>query len=131
MSGFGRFFCSGLFLVAVLCSGCVSSVSQNIAKNHGYSQRGIASFYADSLQGNKTASGAIFKQTALTAAHKKLPFGSRVKVTNRNNGKSVVVVINDRGPFVRGRIIDLSKAAFRKIADLKTGVVDVTIEVLP
>lgn len=96
----------------------------------GYSQTGKASFYADSLQGNKTANGEIFSQKHLTAAHRHLPFGSKVKVVNRANGKSVVVRVNDRGPFVRGRIIDLSKAAFRRIANTSEGVVNIRITVL-
>lgn len=66
----------------------------------------------------------------LTAAHRTLPFGTKVKVTNVNNGKSVIVTINDRGPFIKGRIIDMSKSSFAKIADLSEGVVDVEIEVV-
>ena len=66
----------------------------------------------------------------LTAAHRTLPFGTKVKVTNVNNGKSVIVTINDRGPFIKGRIIDMSKSSFAKIANLSTGVVDVEIEVV-
>lgn len=72
---------------------------------------GVASWYGGFHHGKRTASGAIFNQNALTAAHKSLPFGSKVKVTNLENKKSVVVTINDRGPFKAGRIIDLSKKA--------------------
>ncbi len=78
-----------------------------------YSDVGIASIYHYSSK--KTASGDIFDPTALTAAHKSLPFGTRVKVTNKKNGLSVIVTINDRGPFVRGRIIDLTPAAAKAI----------------
>lgn len=74
---------------------------------------GEASWY--SLPGNKTASGEIMDPSAMTAAHKTLPFGTRVTVVNKSNGKKVTVRINDRGPFIRGRVIDLSKAAARKI----------------
>ena len=75
------------------------------------SNAGLASWYGPNFHGKRTASGAIFNQNALTAAHKSLPFGSKVKVTNLSNKKSVVVTINDRGPFKAGRIIDLSKKA--------------------
>ena len=75
------------------------------------SEAGNASFYSKAHHGKKTASGERFDMNALTAAHRTLPFGSRVKVTNRSNNRSIVVRINDRGPFVRGRIIDLSIAA--------------------
>lgn len=80
-------------------------------------EAGIASVYGngDGYAGRKTASGQRMNPHALTAAHKSLPFGTRVLVTNRNNGRSVAVVINDRGPFVRGRVVDLSPAAARAI----------------
>ena len=96
----------------------------------GYTESGEASYYADRHQNQKTASGERYQHAATTAAHKTLPFGTRVKVTNVTNGKSGVVRINDRGPFVRGRIIDLSKSAFASIADLRAGVVKVKIEVV-
>lgn len=81
-------------------------------------------------QFRQTASGERFNQFASTAAHKTLPFGTRVKVTNVSNGKSVVVKINDRGPFITGRIIDLSRSAFSSIANLNSGVIAVTVEVI-
>jgi len=90
-------------------------------------QTGIASFYADKFNGRQTASGEIFDENKLTAAHKTLPFGTIVKVTNLTNNQSVIVRINDRGPFVAGRIIDLSKSAARKIDLINAGVVKVTI----
>jgi rare lipoprotein A len=88
-------------------------------------QSGLASVYAYS--GGRTASGERTSPGALTAAHPTLPFGTRVRVTNRNNGRSVLVRINDRGPFVRGRIIDLTPAAARalEISSLAEGSVDV------
>ncbi len=91
-------------------------------------ETGKASFYADKFAGRKTASGAVFKQSKLTAAHKTLPFGTRVKVKNQTNGKTVKVVINDRGPFVQGRIIDLSKKAAKRLDMVNAGVTPVTIK---
>lgn len=96
----------------------------------GYKETGKASFYANKFQGRRTASGAIFDQNAKTAAHKKLAFGTKVKVTNLKNNKSVLVIINDRGPFVRGRVIDLSRSAFRAISNLDAGVIKVRVEVV-
>jgi len=78
-------------------------------------QRGAASWYGPGFQGRKTASGERFNTHAMTAAHRTLPFGSRVKVTNERTGRSVVVRINDRGPFAHGRVIDLSHASARAI----------------
>ncbi|MDO8995278.1 MAG: septal ring lytic transglycosylase RlpA family protein [Sediminibacterium sp.] len=91
------------------------------------SETGMASFYADKYVGRKTSNGEKFKQNKLTAAHKTLPFGTKVKVTNLNNGQSVKVRINDRGPFIQGRIIDLSKKAAKKIDMVNAGVTKVTI----
>jgi rare lipoprotein A len=90
-------------------------------------ETGMASFYADKYVGRKTSNGETFKQNKLTAAHKTLPFGTKVKVTNLNNGQSVKVRINDRGPFIQGRIIDLSKKAAQKINMVNAGVAKVTI----
>jgi rare lipoprotein A len=94
----------------------------------GFTQSGIASWYGPGFQGRKTASGERFNTHDMTAAHKTLPFGSIVKVTNQENGKSVVVKINDRGPFIRGRIIDLSHAAKEELG--MGGLADVIIEVI-
>jgi rare lipoprotein A len=91
------------------------------------SQTGLASFYAESYNGRKTANGEIFHSSDLTAAHKTLPFGTKVRVTNLTNGKSVKVRINDRGPYVAGRIIDLTRAAAKKIDMINEGVVKVKI----
>ena len=91
-------------------------------------EEGMASWYGPGLQGNKTANGEVFDMNKLTAAHPKLPFDTRVKVTHLENGKSVVVRINDRGPFAEDRIIDLSKAAAEKIGMLETGTARVRIE---
>ncbi|MGB7932985.1 MAG: septal ring lytic transglycosylase RlpA family protein [Gammaproteobacteria bacterium] len=96
----------------------------------GYKETGMASYYANKFHHRKTASGERFDNNAMTAAHKTLPFGTEVKVTNLNNGESVTIRINDRGPFVKGRIIDLSRAAFSQIADLNRGVAKVEIRVV-
>ncbi|NIP29141.1 MAG: septal ring lytic transglycosylase RlpA family protein [Candidatus Dadabacteria bacterium] len=91
---------------------------------------GQASWYGDKEHGGKTASGEKFNRYSYTAAHKTLPFGTMVRVTNLDNGKDVVVKINDRGPFVKNRIIDLSYAAGKSIGLLKNGTAKVKVEVL-
>src|SRR5207253_10782682 len=88
---------------------------------------GKASYYADKFDGRKTSNGETFRQSKKTAAHKTLPFGTKVKVTNLTNGKTVKVRINDRGPFVKGRMIDLSKKAAKKIDMVNAGVANVEI----
>jgi rare lipoprotein A len=93
-------------------------------------QTGKASWYGDAHHGKKTASGERYDMTELTAAHRSLPLGTRVRVTNVDNNRSVVVRINDRGPFVRGRIIDLSRAAARELGPLGAGLFSVRLEVL-
>jgi len=90
-------------------------------------ESGKGSYYADKFQGRATASGVPFDQKKMTAAHKTLPFGTKVKVVNLANGRSVKVTINDRGPFVAGRIIDVSKKAAEKLGITKTGVANVEI----
>lgn len=96
-----------------------------------YKKTAHASYYADKFHGRKTASGKKYDKNKHTAAHKKLPFGTIVKVTNEANGKSVIVEITDRGPFVKSREIDLSKRAFMDIVNNKSsGAMMVTIEVL-
>jgi rare lipoprotein A len=91
---------------------------------------GLASYYGGGFNGRRTASGQRFDQHAMTAAHRTLSFGTKVRVTNARNGRSVVVTINDRGPFVRGRIIDLSRGAARAIGMLGAGVAPVRLEVV-
>ena len=91
-------------------------------------EEGVASYYADKFNGRKTASGATFRQNKLTAAHRTLPFGTRVKVKNISNGKTVKVTINDRGPFVQGRTIDLSKKAAQKLGILQQGIAPVKLK---
>lgn len=92
--------------------------------------KGMASWYGPGFHGRRSASGERYNQNAMTAAHRSLPFGTRVVVTNLNNGRSVVVRINDRGPFVRGRVIDLSAAAARVLGMMQSGVAPVQVQVL-
>lgn len=92
--------------------------------------KGVASWYGPGFHGNRSASGERFNQNALTAAHRTLPFGTNVRVTNLNNGRSVIVRINDRGPYTRGRVIDLSAGAARVLGLIQTGVAPVQLEVL-
>lgn len=96
----------------------------------GGGQTGLASYYADRYHNGKTASGEPYDRNANTAAHMTLPFGSRVRVTNVANGRSVVVRINDRGNFTRGRVIDLSRAAFSAIGNTRDGLIRVRLEVM-
>lgn len=96
----------------------------------GQVQTGKASFYADKFEGNPTASGEKYRHSKLTAAHKTLPFGTRVRVTNLSNNESVEVVINDRGPYVENRIIDLSKSAAEKLGFVNQGLADIRLEVI-
>ena len=93
-------------------------------------QTGKASFYADKFEGSPTASGQKYKHNKLTAAHKSLPFGTKVKVTNIANEKTVEVVINDRGPYVENRVIDLSKSAAERLGFVNQGLAEVKIEIL-
>ncbi len=118
-----------LFIFTVLLD-CGSAPAKSDSKWLGYTESGKASYYATKFQSKKTASGELYDRAKKTAAHKKLPFGRKIKVTNTKNKKSVIVRINDRGPFVKGRIVDLSASAFSSIANLKVGVIDVKIEVI-
>lgn len=93
-----------------------------------FSQSGIASWYGRQFHGRRTASGETFNQNALTAAHRTLPLACTIRVTNQDNGKSVVVRVNDRGPFHSGRILDLSYAAAKQIGIVSSGQGNVTIE---
>ncbi len=96
-----------------------------------YKKNAHASYYHDKFNGRKTASGKRFDNSQLTAAHKKLPFGTKLRITNEKNNKCVVVEVTDRGPFVNGREIDLSKKAFMDItSNIKSGVEYVKIEII-
>ena len=111
---------------ALLCllAGCAS----HDIDPRGYDTTGTASYYGARHHGKRTASGEAFNQNALTAAHPKLSFGSRVLVTNLNNNKSVVVRINDRGPYTRGRVIDVSRKAAQQLGMLGSGTANVRIQ---
>ena len=116
-------------LAALSGLGCASSKSAAKGRR-GFEQSGIASWYGPGFHGRTTANGETYDMEAMTAAHKQLPFGSIVEVKNRDNGRKTRVRITDRGPFVRGRIIDLSKAAARDIGMLGSGVARVRIRVV-
>lgn len=124
-------------LLPVLCALCMFTIAADPAAagpadadSPADPERGIASWYGGKFHGRLTANGEIFDTNKLTAAHRTLPFGTHVKVTSLNTGKSVIVRINDRGPFLHGRIIDLSQAAAMKIGMLESGTAPVTVEVL-
>ncbi len=119
-----------LSVLSVILAACSTAPGNINNQQRDVAEQGKASFYADKYHGRTTASGERFSQQAATAAHLKLPFGTRVNVTNIANNKSVVVRINDRGPYIQGRIIDLSKAMFEKIADSSAGVIDVSVTVI-
>lgn len=92
--------------------------------------KGKASYYAQPFHGRKSASGKIYNMYEYTCAHKTLPFGTKLKVTNQANGKTVTVEVTDRGPYVKGRIVDLSKAAAMDLDMMKSGVADVEVEII-
>lgn len=115
-SKFKTFFL--LAIIIVLQSSCAPKIIQS----------GKASYYADRFKNKPTASGQPYKPRKLTAAHRTLPFGTKVTVINRHNGKHVKVIINDRGPFISGRIIDLSRKAAKKLNIIDAGVADVNIK---
>ena len=108
----------------------ISSEAKKFETKSKSLQSGVASYYSKGLDGSKTASGERHHMTEMVAAHKTLPFGTRVKVTNLSNGKEVIVKINDRGPFVKGRVIDLSYGAFSQIESPGKGITKVKLEIL-
>jgi len=112
-------------LIAVL----VVAASPVLARAEARPERGIASMYAGRFVGHTTASGDVLDRSRMTAAHRRLPFGTKVKVTNKRNGRTVVVTVNDRGPHLRGRIIDLSPAAARQLGMTRMGLAPVEIRV--
>ncbi|RPI02318.1 MAG: septal ring lytic transglycosylase RlpA family protein [Calditrichaeota bacterium] len=136
--------CGLICVLYLLClpSGCIpyyepagygETIGQDSAKNTPESYgpiRGIASFMADEMQGKQTASGEIFNLRELVAAHRSLPFGTQVRVTNLKNDKSVVVRIIDRGPFVTGRVIDVSFQAAKELGFLDSGTTEVELSVV-
>lgn len=121
-------FCCALVYLAL--HGCGSAPKVGASQPVGHTESGMASFYGNEFQSRKTSNGERFDQGKLTAAHRTLPFGTRLRVTNTQNSKSVVVRVNDRGPFAKGRILDLSSSAFKTIANLNAGVIPVRIEII-
>lgn len=115
-------------LITLLASGC-SQIPRPGSLVDSY-ETGGASYYASKFEGRKTASGARYDAGLMTAAHRSLPFGTRVRIVNLGNDRSVEVVINDRGPFKKGRIVDLSRRAAELIGLIKLGVARVRLEVL-
>lgn len=117
-----------IFVVAILLAGCAAGPA--VRPQSTKVEFGMASYYARKFDGRRTASGERYDMQALTAAHPHLPFGTRVIVTNLKNRKTVTVRINDRGPFVRNRIIDVSMAAAKSLGMLNDGIVAVSVEKL-
>lgn len=133
-----RFHFSLLLIIclAVIGLGCAGSRpparrAPTYGGRTGGTQYGIASWYGRDFHGRKTASGEIYNMRAFTAAHKTLPFGTYVRVTNLKNGRRTIVRINDRGPFIKGRIIDLSYSAAREIDMVEVGIQKVRLDILP
>jgi rare lipoprotein A len=119
------------FVAALLLAGAIAGCATTgpaIARDQG--AVGLASYYAREHDGQRTASGERFDMRAMTAAHRTLPFGTRVRVTNLENGRQAVVRVNDRGPFRKGRIIDVSYAAARALGLVQQGVARVRVDVL-
>ena len=114
-------------LAALLASGVIAGIAS--AAPSPPAQKGLASVYSDHLNGKKTASGERYDSSGLTAAHRTLPLGAEIRVTNLANGRSVQVRINDRGPHVQGRIVDLSSGAAAALG-MRTGVARVRLEIL-
>ena len=126
---YGVWVAVGLALFGSACS-FSRRYPRSYSRPGGYREVGEASYYGREVHGKATASGEKFDMNAFTGAHRTLPFGTKVRVTNLANKKSVVVRINDQGPFVTGRIIDLSYAAAKRIKMLNAGVADVEIVVV-
>ena len=110
--------------------GVPASLAPQQPSNPPEPERGYAAFYSSSLEGHKTACGGVYSPAKLTAAHRSLPCGTRLRVTNIRNGKSVRVTVTDHGPLLNGRIIDLSYQAARRLDFLKQGITLVKLEVL-
>jgi rare lipoprotein A len=119
-----------LLFVLAGCGGGPPAETDPTAVGPGWVQEGIASYYAHKFHGRTTASGETYDMMAMTAAHRTLPFGTRVRVVNKENGKAVVVRINDRGPFVEGRVIDVSFRAAEDLDMIQAGLVRCRVEVL-
>lgn len=116
-------------LFTIACSSATNARTANFTE--GWVQTGVTSFYHRSLNGNKTASGERYRHyTEMTAAHRYLPFGTKIQVTDKNTGKSIVVRVNDRGPFVGNRVLDLSGMAAKNLGIVKRGICNVEVKVI-
>ena len=115
--------------LAAACAHAPPPAEPTLRPGHG--EVGLASYYGAEFQGRRTASGARYDAHALTCAHPTAPFGARLRVTDLETGRSVVVTVNDRGPHVQGRIVDLSLAAARKLGMVERGLVRVRVERAP
>ena len=113
----------------VICLGSCTSSAPAFGER-GYTEKGKASYYARKFQGRDMANGQPYRRGRMTAAHRTLPLGTKVKVTNVQTNKSVKVTITDRGPFINGRIVDLSEKAARRLDFIKAGVVPVEVKVI-
>ncbi len=123
--------CGALFsLIVIGATGCTKHVSVARPVSIGHTETGIASWYGEPYHGRKTASGEVYDMNSLSAAHRSMPFGTWVQVTNLGNAKHVTVRITDRGPFVHGRIIDLSRAAAQQIEMIGPGTARVRVKVV-
>ena len=120
----------GMLILIGLLTGCGGRAGLRSGGLTTTIQEGKASYYHDGLHGNLTANGETYNRKSLTAAHRTLPFGTEVRVTNLTNGKSVCLRINDRGPFVRGRIIDVSHRAAELLGFVREGCADIRLEVI-
>jgi len=120
----------GLVALALAAAGCAATKASRPAAAPGTRIVGFASWYGERHQGRATASGEVFDMNKLTAAHRTMPFGTRLRVTNLENGRSVVVRVNDRGPWVNDRVLDVSRAAARTLGMTGDGVTRIEIVVL-
>jgi rare lipoprotein A len=117
------------YAAGILAVLALAPIAANAGKNvKDFKQKGVATYYADRFHGRKTASGVKYDKSALTAAHRTLPLGTKVRVTNLKSGESVDVEINDRGPYVKGRVIDLSRRAASELG--LGGMAQVQLEVI-
>jgi rare lipoprotein A len=119
------------FSASIVVSSCLAlGLAACGTSKSAFTQTGQGSYYADKFRGRPTASGTPYRPSKLTAAHNTLPFGTKIRVTNTRTGRSVKVTVNDRGPHVKGRIVDLSKKAARRIGLVDAGVAPVQLKVV-
>jgi rare lipoprotein A len=126
-----KWFWLAIAITLAACGGSKQPEKKRVAVAPSGVQSGKASWYGGKFHNGPTASGETYNKRSMTAAHRSLPFGTRVRVTNLKNGRSVIVRINNRGPYAKGRIIDLSEAAAEKLDMIEAGVVPVRLERLP